>query len=88
VDFYFHVGERALTTILMIAGPILGLALVVGLGVGLLQAVTQMQEQTLAFLPKALAIVAILFLLGPWMIDELSQLARFVAGAIAEGPRP
>lgn len=87
MDFYFEIGNHAFTTALYVAGPILGVALVVGLGVGLLQAATQVQEMTLTFLPKVLAIALVLFLLGPWIFDQLSELVRAVAAAVAAGPR-
>ena len=87
MDFFFNIGEQALTTAFLVAGPILAVALFVGLGVSLLQAVTQIQEQTLVFIPKVAAVVAVLFLLGPWMIDEISQLVHMIANAVAAGPR-
>jgi flagellar biosynthetic protein FliQ len=58
--------------LLKLGGPPLLVALVVGLMVALLQAVTQINEATLAFLPKALAICAALVLLGPFMLATLS----------------
>jgi len=58
--------------LLKLGGPPLLLALVVGLIVALLQAVTQINEATLAFLPKALAICVALVLLGPFMLTTLS----------------
>jgi flagellar biosynthetic protein FliQ len=87
MDFYFEMGSQAMETALVIAGPILGVALVVGLGVGLLQAATQIQEMTLTFIPKALAVALLVFLLGPWMVDQLLELVRAVAAAVAAGPR-
>jgi flagellar biosynthetic protein FliQ len=58
---------------LKLSGPPLTVALVVGLVVSLLQAVTQINEATLAFVPKALAICAALVLLGPFMLATLSS---------------
>ena len=52
-----------------LAGPTLAAALVVGVIVSLLQAVTQVQEMTLAFVPKIIAVFAVLLLLGPWMLQ-------------------
>lgn len=57
--------------ILMLAGPLLGAGLVVGLAVSLFQAVTQLQEMTLAFIPKLVAELLVLALLGHWMLGEL-----------------
>ena len=57
--------------------------LVVGLVVSVFQAVTQIQEQTLAFIPKVLAIVAVMVIAGPWM---LGQLEIYTHGAVLEHP--
>ncbi len=65
------VGQAALWAGLMVGAPVLVAALAVGLVVSLLQAVTQVQETTLSFLPKLLAVAAVLVLLGPWMLRQL-----------------
>lgn len=65
------VGQSALFTALMVGAPVLAAALGVGLVIGLLQAVTQVQDTALSFLPKLLAVAAALVLLGPWMLREL-----------------
>jgi flagellar biosynthesis protein FliQ len=57
--------------ILVVAGPILLAGLVTGVLVSLFQAVTQIQEATLAFIPKLIAIAAVLALLGHWMLGQL-----------------
>ena len=62
---------------LEIAGPILLVGLVIGLAVSLFQAVTQIQEQTLSFIPKIVAMAALIVILGPWMLD---QLVAYTAG--------
>ena len=59
--------------VLMLILPILGVALIVGLYVAIFQATTSIQEQTLTFLPKLLAIFAMLFLLSNWMFTEISE---------------
>jgi flagellar biosynthetic protein FliQ len=59
--------------VLIIAGPLLIAALVVGLVVAILQASTSIQEQTLTFVPKIVAILAVLALLGGWMFSSLGQ---------------
>ncbi|MBO7136008.1 MAG: flagellar biosynthetic protein FliQ, partial [Spirochaetaceae bacterium] len=56
--------------ILMLATPVLGAALLIGLVVAILQAVTSIQEQTLTFVPKIFAILAVLALLGGWMFTS------------------
>ncbi|MCL6456753.1 MAG: flagellar biosynthesis protein FliQ [Gorillibacterium sp.] len=62
---------QALLTTLYIAAPLLGLALLVGLAVSIFQATTQIQEQTLAFVPKILAVLLSLLLFGPWILSTL-----------------
>ncbi len=73
-------GQSALFTGLLIGAPVLGVALAVGLVISLLQAATQIQEQTLSFLPKLLAVVIVLVMLGPWMLTHLMQLAEGLWG--------
>lgn len=64
-----EIGRNALMVSLLMAGPILGLSLIVGLGVSIFQAVTQINEATLTFVPKILAIFVVLAALGSWMIN-------------------
>lgn len=63
----------AVTQIISIIAPVLGLALIVGLIVGILQAVTSIQEQTLTFLPKLLVILLVIAFLGGFMFTSLSE---------------
>lgn len=63
----------AVTQIISIISPVLGLALLVGLVVAILQAVTQIQEQTLTFLPKLLVILLVIALLGGTMFTSLAE---------------
>ncbi len=62
------IGQQALYVMLMIAAPMLIAALVVGLVVSILQAATQINEMTLSFIPKLIAMLAALVIAGPWMI--------------------
>ena len=61
----------AISVAMKVALPMLLAGLVVGLVVSVFQAVTQIQEQTLAFIPKVVALVAIMALFGPWMLGQL-----------------
>ena len=63
--------KDALTTILLIAAPILIVALVVGLMISILQATTQIQEQTLTFVPKIVAVFLTMIIFGPFMLNTL-----------------
>ena len=62
------IAREALMTVLMVAGPVLILSLLVGLLVSIFQATTQIQEQTLTFVPKILTVLGATVLLGPWML--------------------
>ena len=62
------IGREALWLAVLLAGPMLGAALAVGLFIGVIQAATQIQEMTLSFIPKLLALVVVLFVVGPWML--------------------
>ena len=76
-----NVGRQALELMLVVSAPLLLVALAVGLAVSLLQAVTQINEATLSFLPKLLAIAATLLVAGPWMLTTLVEyLQRVLTG--------
>jgi flagellar biosynthetic protein FliQ len=64
--------KEAIGTVFIVGGPILAASLLVGLLVSIFQAMTQIQEQTLSFIPKVVAVVAILLILGPWMLSVLT----------------
>ena len=64
-------GQQAVLMMVMLAGPLLAVSLVVGLVVSIFQAVTQVNEMTLTFVPKVIAIFAVLIVLGPWMLQML-----------------
>ncbi|NBC00487.1 MAG: flagellar biosynthesis protein FliQ [Bacteroidetes bacterium] len=65
--------QEALYTAVLVAGPLLGVALLVGLGVALFQAVTSMQEMTISFIPKLIAMVLVLLVLASWMMQMLTD---------------
>ena len=68
--------KKALITGVTVGGPILIISLVVGLIVSIFQATTQIQEQTLTFVPKLIAIILVLVLGGPWMLNKLVMLTN------------
>lgn len=70
------IGRDALWLAVLLAGPLLGAALAVGLFIGVIQAATQIQEMTLSFIPKLLALVVTLFVIGPWMLRILTTFAQ------------
>lgn len=75
-------GQEALLMLLMVSAPVLGIVLVVGLVVSLFQAVTQINEQTLAFVPKLVAAMAVFAIAGPWMLNMLVEYIRRTIEAI------
>ncbi len=74
--FVIEITNQAVKVTLMLAAPMLVGALVVGIMVSLFQAVTQINEQTLSFIPKILVIVMALVLLSPWMMETLTSFTQ------------
>ncbi|UCD62813.1 MAG: flagellar biosynthesis protein FliQ [Candidatus Zixiibacteriota bacterium] len=70
------IGREALMLTVMISGPLLLFALVIGLIISIFQAVTQIQEMTLTFVPKILAVALALLIFLPWMINMATDFAR------------
>ncbi|MBI4367015.1 MAG: flagellar biosynthesis protein FliQ [Deltaproteobacteria bacterium] len=70
-DFFIGIAKQALFLSLILTGPPVLAAMVVGLVISILQATTQIQEQTLTFVPKLVAVAAALALAGPWMLIQL-----------------
>ncbi|MBS0391777.1 MAG: flagellar biosynthesis protein FliQ [Comamonadaceae bacterium] len=75
-QFVLTMGREALTLLLMVSMPVLGVVLAVGLLVSIFQAVTQIHEATLAFVPKLVAAVVVFTIAGPWMIATLVDYLR------------
>ena len=71
-----HVGRQAVETVLLAASPMLIAAMVIGLLISIFQAATQINEMTLSFVPKLVAIFVTLVLAGPWMITVLTDFMR------------
>jgi len=75
-DFVTYVARETLITVLYIAGPLLGTTLLVGLAVGIFQAVTSIQEMTLTFIPKMAVVAIMLIILTPWFLDVLVRFTQ------------
>ena len=71
-EIILKLGQDALKTTAMLAAPLLVTTLVVGLVVSIFQALTQINEATLTFVPKMIIVAVVLVLAGPWMIDVMS----------------
>ncbi|EPZ49400.1 flagellar biosynthesis protein FliQ [Halobacteriovorax sp. XZX-3] len=76
MDFFSDIARQAITIGLMISAPMLAGALIMGILVSIFQAVTQINEQTLSFIPKILVIVGALVLTAPWMTDQLTTFTK------------
>ncbi len=70
-DTAIHLAQQALDVTVRLSLPLLGVALVVGLVVGVFQAATQIQEMTLVMVPKLAAIAVVVIVAGPWMLDQI-----------------
>jgi len=76
------IGQQALWVTMLLAGPLLGSALAVGLLVGMIQAATQINEMTLSFIPKLLVLVMSLVVAGPWMLSVIVNYTKQLIGQI------
>ncbi|HEY1058325.1 MAG TPA: flagellar biosynthesis protein FliQ [Limnobacter sp.] len=77
-----NLGQDALQVMLMVSGPLLIVALILGLLISILQAATQINEMTLSFIPKILGIFATMMLLGPWMLATLVDYTQRLISSI------
>ncbi|MBC7545597.1 MAG: flagellar biosynthesis protein FliQ [Candidatus Sericytochromatia bacterium] len=70
--------SQAIMMIILMSAPIVLTAMIVGFTVSILQAITQVQEQTLSFVPKSLCVYGVLILLGPWLLNTMLQYVRHI----------
>ena len=70
-DLIMGIAAETMKVTLLVSAPVLLVGLVVGLAISIFQAVTQVQEMTLAFVPKIIAVMLALLLAAPWMMDQL-----------------
>jgi flagellar biosynthetic protein FliQ len=75
-DTVINLATQAMTLALEVAGPLLLVGLVIGLLVSLFQAVTQIQEMSLSFIPKIIGIAVLIVILGPWMLSHVISYAQ------------
>ena len=74
-EMVISIAERAIMIILLTSGPLLLVALISGLAVSIFQATTSIQEQTLAFVPKIVAVMIAIVFFGPWMLSQVTSYA-------------
>ncbi|HAR41905.1 MAG TPA: flagellar biosynthetic protein FliQ [Bdellovibrionales bacterium] len=83
-EMVMTLGSEAIKTMMMLAGPLLLAAMVIGMLVSLLQAITQINEATLTFIPKMIAVILVLVVMAPWMLDMIQQYTIQVLGSAGE----
>ena len=76
-----HIGKKAVETVLLTSAPMLLAAMVIGLVISIFQAATQINEQTMTFIPKIVAVFVTLLIFGPWIMDLL---ITFTTGIITQ----
>jgi len=81
-DSVIQLGSESVKMVLFISLPMLIVALVVGIAISLFQAVTQIQEMTLTFVPKIIAVFAAIIVAAPWMTEKLISLTRDIFNMI------
>jgi len=79
-NFIMGLGAQVMWIVVKLSGPILALGLGVGLLVSVFQATTQIQEQTLAFIPKIAAVLVALLFFGPWMLTTMLTFSQQIFG--------
>lgn len=86
-EYVISLGRDALVTVLLVAGPLLLSGLVIGLLVSILQATTQIQEATLSFVPKIVAVMLAALIFGPWMMTIMVEFTSRLLGNLAAAIR-
>lgn len=82
-EFIIGLAGQAMYTVLKVSAPMLGLGLIVGLLVSIFQATTQIHEQTLAFIPKIVAVFVAILVFGPWILSVLVDFTSHLLGNLA-----
>ncbi|MBS3970080.1 MAG: flagellar biosynthesis protein FliQ [Clostridia bacterium] len=82
-EFIIHLAREALSLAILLSMPALGTGLVVGLAISILMATTQIQEQTLIFVPKIIAVFLAIFIASSWMLASIIGFAVSIFGNLA-----
>ena len=78
------IGSEAIKVMIMIAGPLLLAAMAIGIIVSVIQAITQINESTLTFIPKMVAVILVLVVMAPWMLETLQTYTIDILGNFGE----
>jgi flagellar biosynthetic protein FliQ len=79
-ELIVQIAQGSVYTILLVAAPALGIGLIIGLLVSIFQATTQIQDQTLAFIPKIVGVLFALIVFGPWMLQKIVEFSMGIFG--------
>ncbi len=82
IEYVVHLAREAFYIVFLVSTPILGVSMVVGLLISVFQAATSINEMTLTFVPKIIAVVIVLILVFPWMLDLLISFTTDLINAI------
>jgi flagellar biosynthetic protein FliQ len=83
-EVVMSLGSEAIKTVIYLAGPMLLASMVIGIMVSVLQAITQINESTLTFIPKMVAVIVVLMVMAPWMLEVLQSYAAQVINSAGE----
>ncbi len=83
-EIVMQLGHNALTTMIYLAGPVLIAAMLIGIIVSVFQAITQINEQTLTFIPKMVAVIIVMVVMGPWMLRVMQEYAISIFGGVGD----
>lgn len=83
MEYFIGISKQALFLSLILTGPPVLVAMLVGLVISILQATTQIQEQTLTFVPKLVGVIVTMAVAGPWMVVQLINFAASIFGSFA-----
>lgn len=86
-DMVMAIGAETIKTTIYLAAPMLLAAMLIGIMISILQAITQINEATLTFIPKMVAVVVVLVILAPWMLEVIQQYATHIIGQSGEWVR-
>lgn len=78
IDKVMEIMQASMVVILKVAGPILIISMLVGLVISVLQAATQIHEQTVAFVPKLISIAVVMVALGPWIMQTMNDFTQYI----------
>lgn len=82
IDHAVDLGREAILLTLIVGAPVMGMAIIVGLTISILQAVTQIQDQTIALIPKIVAMLLMLLYVLPWIMSQMVEYVTGIYGGI------